>query len=203
MMLNIKPRLHRHCDCDAAASQPKKKRQLQRGCKGLRKILLKSPQHRYNDATRFPVSHGTKSVVSCLLSMHKNWPRLIWSLIGFIGLREVFFLIPEWFPTLWRSVLSKQEWELFQGWLISDEAVIDQHFVADDRLQLVAKWFPSVHRLFAVGFAVCHRPVCACHKNSKRTLTVAFFRSRVSTSTSFAFFSIACTSSQQKWQFVD
>ena len=115
--------------------------------------------------------------------------------------------IADWFPTVRRSVSSRQGWELFATpvatcrQLNSYEAAIKRR---SSVTWLVAKWFMSVHCSFAIGFAIRHWPFCRCHKNSERThlLAITFLQSSISTSTAFSS-SITCTSSQQKGQFLD
>ena len=62
--LSLKPQLHRQCDCDGTSLWSQILtivKWLQRTLKGFNETT-----------TRSPTSHETKSVVSCLLSMHKR-----------------------------------------------------------------------------------------------------------------------------------
>ena len=77
----LKPWSHTICDCIGIALRPKHW-QLQRGLKGLGKVLLKSPK----DLRSVAVPNWSWAV---FWAHTKDWPRLIWSLRGFIGGLEV------------------------------------------------------------------------------------------------------------------
>ena len=101
----FKPRSHIACDCDAIALRPKKW-QSQRGLKGLREVLLKSPKCLRSVA-------GPNWSQAVFWACTKDWPQLIWSLRGFIGHLEVskcLMLVADLSPTVRHSVTPRKGW---------------------------------------------------------------------------------------------
>ena len=173
---------------------------------------------------RSPIGRRTKLVASCLLSMHKRLTatnlviqRFHWSARGLkkvscwsqIGLRRCGDRFHHEKGGDLRNVAATYLW------LISDEAMIDRRFIAD---QLQSDLQACANHS-AIGYKR-HRPVCAWQRHfatSARRVQIDFSKcyakvpgkktfllSKVSTSTVFAFsLSIVCTPSWQQLHHFD
>ena len=93
---------------------------------------------------------------------------LIWSLRVFIGLWDVpkgLIFIADWFPTVLRSVSSRQEWELFAiPWRpIGNWSAMRQRSIGSSSATgglLVGKWFPSMPRSLIRRWVCDMSPTC-------------------------------------------